>query len=666
MITGVLGWLLVLKFLQLASWPVLRGAFGRIAYGLAYPGGFLAYTLLSWYLGLAVLPVQAALLPFAASVLYFWYRGFYTLENFRKEAWWDVLFLLAFLFMLEVRFFNPGITYAEKFMDHAFIASVMRMPVVVPLDPWYAGGVLDVYYYLGHWSMGVTGIAAGAPSTLVFNLVLPTVFAFSAVGLCACGRLLVPRYAALPVLALLLPNPSFFAHAFALEPFTTIMWESTRTIPDTINEYPLFSFLWGDPHAHVIAIFVQVFLIAVLIAAISCWKQASVRDQAVIVCCAALGLGSMPGVNSWDVLVFAPFVVLAGLIIWWQGRHEKGSWSFLVAVPPLAVLAYLPYYLQLNTQGIEGIGIVASPSPVPGFLAVYGFFIAIFWAFCLSDLKKRPWLLVVAVPFIAAGYWAAAVAAVPLACLLARRRFAPIELPAIAGLAVITATELLFLVDNMGDLYFRMNTVFKFGLVAWTLMGVSAFAMIGRWLGERKIALTIPGGHRTAMVLLALLLVTAPVLIPDITYGYGGKTLDGLAYLETSHPGDAAAVAWLRTVQAPVTLVEAEGGDYTYYSRVSSFTGIPALIGMPFHEQMWRGDDAGASERSNVVRRIYEVPEETVPLMEEYGIDLLYLGESERERYDVSLPDTGLGVIYDEEGVTIACRNSSSACSLFS
>ena len=61
-------------------------------------------------------------------------------------------------------------------------------------------------------------------------------------------------------------------------------------------------------------------------------------------------------------------------------------------------------------------------------------------------------------------------------------------------------------------------------------------------------------------------------------------TLDGLAYLKDSHAGDAGAVTFLRTLEGDERIVEAEGGDYTYYSRVSSFTGIPSVVGMPFHE----------------------------------------------------------------------------------
>ena len=61
------------------------------------------------------------------------------LDDLRTEWHWEILFLICFFLMLDVRFVNPTISYAEKFMDHAFLASVMRNPVVPPLDPWFAG-----------------------------------------------------------------------------------------------------------------------------------------------------------------------------------------------------------------------------------------------------------------------------------------------------------------------------------------------------------------------------------------------------------------------------------------------------------------------------------------------------------------------------------------------
>ena len=157
--------------------------------------------------------------------------------------------------------------------------------------------------------------------------------------------------------------------------------------------------------------------------------------------------------------------------------------------------------------------------------------------------------------------------------------------------------------------------------------------------------------------IIGVVVITALFMLPfAISYnaGYGTGTLDGLAYISSAHPGDAGAIAYLRSLPGDERLVEAEQGDYSYYSRVSSFTGIPAIIGMPFHEFMWRGDTTGwYNSRIADIRSIYESPDQTVTLMKKYNTTLLYVGDSERERYNVSLPTTGLEKIYSAEGTEI-------------
>jgi len=68
---------------------------------------------------------------------------------------------------------------------------------------------------------------------------------------------------------------------------------------------------------------------------------------------------------------------------------------------------------------------------------------------------------------------------------------------------------------------------------------------------------------------------------------------------------------------------------------------------------MWRGDYGRISERSGDVRTIYEQPDRTIDLARAYNATLLYVGEPERERYNVSIPVGALELIYDEEGVQI-------------
>jgi uncharacterized membrane protein len=103
-----------------------------------------------------------------------------------------------------------------------------------------------------------------------------------------------------------------------------------------------------------------------------------------------------------------------------------------------------------------------------------------------------------------------------------------------------------------------------------------------------------------------------------------------------------------------IRIVEGEGGDYTYYSRISSFTGIPAVIGMPFHEYMWRGDDSGwYSERINDIRAMYEQPDQIRTLMEKYHATLIIVGEPERSRYNVTMSSADLERVFSQDGTEI-------------
>ena len=657
---SVISWLVVISLLQLSLYPSLKKTFGSFAFPVAFPVSLLIFTLVSWYCAFVRIPVQLAVLPFIVLLVYHLFSRHYSLDDL-KAAWhWETLFVICFFLMLDVRFVNPTISYAEKFMDHAFLASVMRNPVVPPVDPWFAGGFLNVYYYLGYWMFGSLGIVTGVPSNIAFNLALPTIFGITAISMYAIGTLVLDRYRWLPLVVLFIPNPSFFFQIIQRKAWSSILWDSTRTISNTINEYPLFSFLWGDVHAHVISLFNQAFLIFLLLFAYMRWESLRIRDKCLVGIFAAISLGSMPLINTWDVLIYAPFLVLIGALILrrtWNTGDKKSSVIFLIAVPVLAVLYYLPFYIQLQTH-TGGIGIVYSPSNPFEFLLVNGLFICIFILFLWQDIARRPYLLLIALPFLLTGYITAAIIVIPAGYMAARivtRN--DVDFPSLLaffGLVILLFCELFYLKDNMGDTFFRMNTVFKTYLPAWLIVGTAAFSMAAKWLSEsRRIPLISARNTTIIAVIVVSILFILPFVIP-VNQNYGTGTLDGLAYLNDSHPGDAAAVAYLRTLTGNEIIVEAEGGDYTYYSRISSFTGIPGIIGMPFHEYMWRSDDTGwFSTRLADIKSIYEDPEKTVILMEKYHATLLYVGDAERERYKVTIPASGLEKIYSARGTDI-------------
>ena len=660
-ILTVLLWLAVMKFCQMTIYPYLKPAAGNLSYGLAYPFSVLLLTFVTWYLGAAGLPVQLALVLFAAAGVYAVVSKRYEVQEIRKNLRWDLVFFSAFALMLISRFLTPGIVPSgEKFMDAAFLGSIMLAPGVTPLDPWYAGGELSIYYYLGHWMCGVLGIFAGGASTVVFNLMLPTVFALAAVSAYAIGVLLLKRHQWIPMLVLILPNAALIWHAILGGGSLGIWWASTRVIENTINEYPLFSFLWGDPHAHVLGCFNQLFFLCLLAVMLVRWKMLSGTGKYLLCVMLALSLGTMPAMNSWDVMVYAGVFLVIAAIVWVMHGHTRADAVPLALVPVLSLASYAPFlYTMLSGGGssVQGFFLVTTPTALPEFLGVYLFFIAVFVAYEFSVLRKYPWLLAVPVIFAVAGYASAGLALFCILLLAGKRSAAPEVLFGILGMMIVVLMEFVYLKDYMGDVNYRMNTVFKFGFCAWFMLGTSVLLMTGRFAESRFAEIS----RRRALAVAAVLFVVFAALIGfcGIHLGYPGGTLDGAAWLESHHPADAAGISFLTETALPGDIVvEAADGSYAYNGRVSAMTGLATIVGWVGHEAGWRSGVGDAGTRWSDVRTIYENPSRALDLMDHYGAKYLFVGDVERELYTVNLPDNGLTEIFAADGVSIYQRSN--------
>ena len=117
---------------------------------------------------------------------------------------------------------------------------------------------------------------------------------------------------------------------------------------------------------------------------------------------------------------------------------------------------------------------------------------------------------------------------------------------------------------------------------------------------------------------------------------------------------------WL-AVNAPrggSIVLEATGGQYSQFARVSSSTGVPTVLGWAGHEVQWRGNDRLFRDRGADIDRIYQSLDksEVRPLLEKYSIDYVYVGGLERGKYPANSLDAfkgSLDVAFENLTVTI-------------
>jgi YYY domain-containing protein len=227
------------------------------------------------------------------------------------------------------------------------------------------------------------------------------------------------------------------------------------------------------------------------------------------------------------------------------------------------------------------------------------------------------------------------------------------------GLVLPLAVEFVYLRDLFGT---RMNTVFKFYFQAWVLLALAA--AYGVWVVSNHLRGL--GGllWRLALVGLILAGLVYPILaIPNKTGDFSAQpTLDGMAWLEQFHPDDYAAIRWLQA-NAPdsAVILEASGGSYSYYGRVSALTGLPTVLGWDFHEYQWRGSYDEPAARKPDIDILYNSvdPAQTLTLLDKYDITYVYVGSLEREQYSPDgLAKFGrlMDVVYQHGDVTIYQR----------
>lgn len=228
--------------------------------------------------------------------------------HWRELAWVEGLAVLLYGAWVLVRYLNPDLWHpvvgGEKPMDFAYLNAVIKSTWFPPYDPWFAGGQMN-YYYFGFVMIGSLIKALGIIPSIAYNLAVPSLFALTGIGAYTlasnlaggsaargrragiCGLLLTLLLGNLGEMRLIFNGlaevggisfpsliPGYPEAISALAGFWKVLvegvplvfrpewwyWNATRMVPlkdiydpGVINEFPLFTFLYSDLHAHMMA-----------------------------------------------------------------------------------------------------------------------------------------------------------------------------------------------------------------------------------------------------------------------------------------------------------------------------------------------------------------------------------------------------------------------------
>jgi len=646
-------------------------------------------------------------------------------DNLVAAAATELVFFVAFLFWTYLRAFKPEIMgNTEKFMDYGLMVSIDNAVYMPAEDMWLAGETIN-YYYLGQYLCTFVKRLSGVAIEKSYNLSLMMVAGFAcampyslmnqvASDFARCkparvkGKLEITEERAGawfgPVIGLVAGLAVCFAgnmhytvvNGIALKNEKVKEWlsidrdfywfpDATRYIgyapdrPDkTIHEFPSYSFILGDLHAHVINIMFVLTVMAVLYTILQLrsrrmreyrfnpqgaiaypeTKSEMIREaflpQVVLI---GFFIGFFHMTNYWDYPIY---FVVAGAVILFSNAvichfRQKALWltaAHAAVVLGISFIVSLPFKLTFD-QISTGVSISLKHSPLHQLVILWGLPITTVITFLVIMIrrmnrsagtkengKKK------AVQAESTGEETFAERHPALDWLY--RMITSLEVSdlfiltlGLCACGLILLPELVYVRDIYSGDYKRANTMFKLTYQAYIMFGMCMAYISFRLLRFREKL-----SHGVfSVVVLALLASTlgyfgiaAESWFGDYKDNSRYQGLDCVAFMDEYFPEDYAAVQWINeNITEPSVIVEGVGYSYTYYQRISATTGHATIMGWETHEWLWRseaefGKPEMIPERQADVGILYTTTDKSTAMnvIDKYDVDYIYVGKAER------------------------------------
>ncbi|MFV0528300.1 MAG: DUF2298 domain-containing protein [Lachnospiraceae bacterium] len=597
----------------------------------------------------------------------------------------ELIFFVIFLMWTYFTGFRPAAYGTEKFMDYAFMETMMRSTTLPAPDMWFSGEAIN-YYYGGQYFATfltkltqthveqtyhimrtmVAGFAFVLPFSIVRQIYKDRVLAdkqkhnwkiSTAAGVLAGAAVSIAGNMHYVIYSIVLP---VLRKTFLIEGEFEDYWfaNSTRYIGHnpqnndrTIHEFPSYSFFIADLHAHLVNIMFVLLLIGILYAWTKKKNTKRLLEPAVIA--SGVLVGVFQWTNTWDSAIY--YVVACGTFFFGNFlKHKDDAKKALgisviqwLEILVIAVVASLPFTLQFESMA-QGVALAQNHSA--------------FYQLCVL------WALPV---FLTVSYLVSV-----LRPLLKRRQTKYffyritksdmfIVILGLCAIGLIVLPELVYVRDIYETTSARSNTMFKLTYQAYIMFGmVMAYAVVrfmnAKFSRIRKIIGT--AGLVGILLTCGFFVHTVPVWYGAVWKKSEYKGLNATAFLYDDFPDDANAIYWLKdNIEGSPVVLEANGDSFSNYNRVSAMTGLPTVLGWYVHEWLWRDDTPTLDQRAEDIKTIYTSTDTQAveELIDKYQISYIFVGSTEREKYPEMNEDAikNLGeVVYADTAFIVKVR----------
>ncbi|MEA4810951.1 MAG: DUF2298 domain-containing protein [Anaerolineaceae bacterium] len=553
----------------------------------------------------------------------------------------EIVALLAFAFFLWVRYQNPDLWHpwkgGEKPMDFSFWNAVIKSSIFPAYNPWFAGDFINYYYY-GFVILAMPVKLLGVIPAIAYNIILPIWYSLVFMGAFSLGWNLLkavlkqnvsgrvfgqPFFAGLwsALLLAFLGNLGavrlfketlekmgsggadvnmaagfqklayFFAGLFKYFQKVPMplypgdwYWIPSRMIPgEPITEFPMFTFLYADLHAHLMVMPVAILAVAWVLSYLGyrmkfgTYLKSKLGHLAAVFALGGLALGSLKPTNTWD---FYTYPLLALCVVLYTGLKYapqaetwraklKAWWPAFASAAGLFALSVL-MYKPFNTLFHPGYNKIAlwegARTPLRSYTGHWGVFLFIIAAYLLWELYRwlrstrisalerfRPYVNTLAV--LASFLFFALIG-----LLLLKVEIALLALPLCALALFLLIAEphsdakrltyfiigTAFLLTIMVELIWpegdngRQNSVFKLYLQAWMLLSlVAGPAIMLAWKAHKDWKLPYQLLYEVPLILLLAGAAFFPLMATmdkttDRMDRNAPHTLDGMNFMQTS------------------------------------------------------------------------------------------------------------------------------------